>query len=169
MAAGPQESYAQGGHEESVKTLADPIDKEEILQRMRLLGPESRRQWGRMTAAEMVCHLNDALRVGMGEKPARSVSNWFSRTVFKWAGLWFPTQWPHGVKTVPECDARVGGTKPAEMDADLNELRETFERYTRQPRGYDLQAHPIFGPMNEKEWMRWGYLHMDHHLRQFGA
>jgi hypothetical protein len=26
----------------------------------------------------------------------------------------------------------------------------------------------MFGPMTEKDWMRWGYLHADHHLRQFG-
>jgi len=27
----------------------------------------------------------------------------------------------------------------------------------------------MFPEMNEREWMRWGYLHADHHLRQFGA
>jgi hypothetical protein len=31
------------------------------------------------------------------------------------------------------------------------------------------QAHPIFGPMSDAAWLRWGYLHMDHHLRQFGV
>jgi len=29
-------------------------------------------------------------------------------------------------------------------------------------------THPLFGPMNYEDWMRWGYLHADHHLRQFG-
>jgi len=48
-------------------------------------------------------------------------------------------------------------------------LRAAFERFTRQPLEYELQTHPIFGQMTEKEWMRWGYLHSDHHLRQFGA
>jgi hypothetical protein len=28
--------------------------------------------------------------------------------------------------------------------------------------------HPMFGAMTTLEWMRWGYLHTDHHLRQFG-
>jgi hypothetical protein len=28
--------------------------------------------------------------------------------------------------------------------------------------------HAFFGPMSYSEWMRWGYLHTDHHLRQFG-
>lgn len=29
--------------------------------------------------------------------------------------------------------------------------------------------HSIFGPMTSAEWLRWGHLHLDHHLRQFGA
>jgi len=29
-------------------------------------------------------------------------------------------------------------------------------------------ARPIFGPLTRAEWLRWGYLHADHHLRQFG-
>jgi hypothetical protein len=33
----------------------------------------------------------------------------------------------------------------------------------------DGKSHPIFGAMSAGDWLRWGYLHMDHHLRQFGA
>jgi hypothetical protein len=152
-----------------MKTLANPKDKQEILARLDRISPASQRQWGSMTVAEMVCHLNDALVIAMGEKQAGSASTWFSRSIFKWAGLWFPTQWPHGVRTVPECDAKKLGTRPAEMESDLGMLRESFARFTRRPREYELQAHPMFGLMTEREWMRWGYLHIDHHLRQFGA
>jgi hypothetical protein len=152
-----------------MKTLANPEDRREILARLGSIGPASQRLWGRMNVAEMVCHLNDALVIAMGERPATPACTWFSRTLMKWGGLWFPTQWPHGVRTVPECDAKVLGTRPAEMESDLGELRESFERFTRRPRGYELQSHPIFGPMTEREWMRWGYLHIDHHLRQFGT
>lgn len=28
--------------------------------------------------------------------------------------------------------------------------------------------HPLFGSLNRREWMRRGWLHNDHHLRQFG-
>ncbi len=28
--------------------------------------------------------------------------------------------------------------------------------------------HPIFGPLTEGDWWRWGYLPADHHLRQLG-
>jgi hypothetical protein len=30
-------------------------------------------------------------------------------------------------------------------------------------------AHSFFGRLSRTEWLRWGYLHMDHHLRQFGV
>jgi len=152
-----------------MKTLAKAEDKQEIVQRLGTITSTSQRRWGKMTVAEMVCHTNDALRVSMGDKPAKPISNWFTRSVFKWAGLWFPTKWPQGVKTVPECDPRLDGTPPAGIESDLNEFRELLDRFTSQPRDYELQAHPMFGAMTEKEWMRWGYLHTDHHLRQFGA
>jgi hypothetical protein len=152
-----------------MKTLLNAGDCDEILRRLSTIGPASERRWGWMTVAEMVCHLDDALRVSMGEKQAGPIGNWASRTLVKWGALWAPTPWPHGFPTVAACDARRDGTKPTEMESDLNRLREDFARFTRQPREYELQSHPIFGAMNEKEWMRWGYLHMDHHLRQFGA
>jgi hypothetical protein len=31
------------------------------------------------------------------------------------------------------------------------------------------KAHPLFGRMSDADWLRWAYLHADHHLRQFGA
>ena len=152
-----------------MKSLANPIDKNEIVGRLDAIGPASRRRWGKMTAPEMICHLSDAYRVILGERHAESVSNWFSRTLFKWAALWFPTRWPHGVSTVPECDPRLGGTQPAELTRDITELRQLFERFAGAARTDEFPQHPIFGKLSKKEWMRWGYLHMDHHLRQFGA
>jgi Protein of unknown function (DUF1569) len=152
-----------------MKTLANPGDKDEVVARLRTIGLASERRWGRMTAPQMICHLSDAFRVSTGERKAISISNWFSRSLFKWAGLWFPVPWPHGVRTVPECDARLGGTPPAGVESDMRQLRDLLERFTNRPRVSQLQPHPIFGQLSEKEWMRWGYLHMDHHLRQFGA
>ena len=38
----------------------------------------------------------------------------------------------------------------------------------RKPRESGSGSIPMFGHMSEKDWMQWGYLHADHHLRQFG-
>ena len=149
-----------------MKTLATAEDKAEIVRRLARIGPTSERQWGRMTVAEMICHLSDAFRVAMSEKDARPVSNMFTRSVMKWFALHGSMKWPQGVSTVPECEAGRGGTPPAELERDLRELGELLERFSRLAA---MAEHPIFGKMADEEWLRWGYLHMDHHLRQFGA
>jgi Protein of unknown function (DUF1569) len=152
-----------------MKTLANQNDYDEILRRLRTISATSQRRWGTMIVAEMISHLNDALRVCMGDKPAASISNGFTRSVLKWAALWFPTHWPHGVRTFPELDPRLQGTPPKDIADDLSDLRALLARFTTHPEIVTLHLHPVFGPMAEKEWMRWGYLHIDHHLRQFGA
>jgi hypothetical protein len=152
-----------------LKTLANAEDVAEIVQRFNAIGAGSQRRWGKMTVDEMVCHLSDAFRVALNEKRPQPVSNWFSKSIMKWAALQLPMQWPHGVSTVPECEAGVGGTPPAELARDLNELRILLERFSKRPRDFEYADHPIFGKLTDAEWQRWGYLHLDHHLRQFGA
>jgi hypothetical protein len=63
----------------------------------------------------------------------------------------------------------VGGTPPHEFAADVQDLAVLIERFTRRPRDFDWHPHPHFGAMSERDWMRLGYLHTDHHFRQFGA
>ena len=151
------------------KTLANAADLQEILERLNAISADSQRRWGRMTVAEMICHLNDAFRVAMSEKSARPVSNVFSRSVMKWVALNMPMKWPHGVQTVEECAAGKGGTPPAALEKDLDELREHLKRFSSAPRDFTFAEHAIFGRMSSEQWLRWGYLHADHHLRQFGA
>jgi hypothetical protein len=75
-------------------------------------------------------------------------------------------KWPKGVPTPPEMDQRVAGTPPVEFNADRAALQEKLARFARS-RG-PWAPHPIFAALTTNEWMRWGYLHADHHLRQFG-
>lgn len=151
----------------STKMLNDPQCRAEIVSRLRELEPDAPRRWGKMTACQMVCHLNDSFLGMMGDKPAEipGFSLW---RLTKAGALWWPMQWPHGVKTRPEFEQGVGGTKPAEFEADRAMLLATIEKFARQPRAFEFRPHPMFGRMTEKEWMRWAYLHCDHHLRQFG-
>lgn len=44
------------------KTFSNPTDKAEIFERLRQLRPDSQRQWGRMTAHQAICHLEDAFK-----------------------------------------------------------------------------------------------------------
>jgi hypothetical protein len=152
-----------------MKTLARPRDKAELLRRLKLVRPNSVRRWGRMSAHQMICHLGDAFRMGIGQKPVCRVGGVLDRTILKWAVLYVPIRWPRGIVTVSEIDQELGGTKPVDFAADVAQLESLLELITTQLRDFDWQSHPIFGSMSARAWLRWGYLHMDHHLRQFDA
>ena len=152
-----------------MKTLARPYDKAEILRRLKEVRPESVRRWGRMSAHQMVCHLSDSLRMGTGHKPVSHATSRLHRTIVKWVALYLPLPWPGGILTRPEIDQEIGGTKPVDFAADVAELEALLELITAQTRSFDWHVHPIFGKMSDTAWLRWGYLHTDHRLRQFGA
>ena len=152
-----------------MKTLADEKCTRELLERIDGLSPDSRARWGRMTARQMVCHVSDAFRLARGELRVSPASGLLQQTVIKWVALYAPLRWPPGIPTRPEIDQLAGGgTSPMEFAADVEELKRSLEGFAAV-RQIARPPHPIFGPLSEAAWLRWGYLHTDHHLRQFGA
>jgi len=120
-----------------------------------------------MTAHQMVCHLSDAFLTVLGERQASSKETWMSRTVMKYVALHTKLPWPQGVPTMPEVDQKIGGTKPIEFERDRQKTLDLLRRFVLSDTRYG--RHPAFGAMTRDEWMLWGYAHVDHHLRQFGA
>jgi hypothetical protein len=151
-----------------MRTLARHRDKAEILRRLRAVRPDSAGRWGRMSAHQMVCHLSDSFRMVLGQKPVCDATGLLQRTMVKWIVLYLPLPWPAGVPTRPELDQERGGTSPADFAADVAGLEALLDQFTTRKGTVDGQSHPIFGRMSEAGWLRWAYLHMDHHLRQFG-
>jgi len=150
-----------------MKTLLSPGDRNEILDRLAKVHPDRRPCWGTMSAHQMVCHLSDSFRASLHEKHISPSSTFLQRTLLKWVALWVPLQWPRGITTRPEMDQRQGGTPPTEFASDLANLRILLERFCTS-RG-EFAPHAMLGQMSRTERMRHAYLHMDHHLRQFGA
>src|SRR5262245_13946147 len=146
----------------ALKTLARPRDKDEILERLRSLRPESARRWGRMSAPQMVCHLSDAFKVVDGRMPVSHATGLFQRTILKWFALYVPMPWPPGIPTRPEIDQRRAGTPPGDFSADVRELASIVERFASLEAGVASWRHPLFGAMSAESWLRWGYLHVDH-------
>jgi hypothetical protein len=151
-----------------MKTLACQRDKSELLERVGRLHAGAAARWGRMSVHQMVCHLSDSCRMAIGQRVVAGQPNLMQRTMAKWIALYLPLPWPAGFVTMPEIDQEIAGTRPSEFAADLSQLVALLE-LTTQPGAFHSRRHPIFGPMSEREWLRWGYLHADHHLRQFGV
>jgi uncharacterized protein DUF1569 len=153
-----------------LKTLARPRDKAEILRRLESVRPDSARRFGRMSPHQMVCHLSDAFRMATGEKAVSPATSLLHRTLVKWIALYVPLPWMSGIVTRPEIDQDRGGTRPTDFAADVAQLATLVEMIAAAPPGtLEGVGHPVFGRMSAAAWLRWGYLHTDHHLRQFGA
>jgi hypothetical protein len=151
------------------KSLARVQDKAEIRERLARIGPDSVRRWGRMSAHQMVCHLADSFRLAVGRKHARPIGGRLRASAMRALALYLPMAWPPGIVTTPEFDQDLGGTRPVEFAADMADLLALFESVTGPEARLHGRPHPVFGCMSEAEWLRWGYLHMNHHLRQFGV
>jgi Protein of unknown function (DUF1569) len=150
-----------------MKTLRNSRDREEVIRRLAQVSSEDPAQWGRMSAHQMLCHLRDSYSLLLREKTVSPATGLLQRTVIKWAALWVPVHWMKGYPTRPEMEQGRGGTAPVEFQRDQNMLQDALRRFCEAAREPTL-PHPVFGPMNPHEWWRWGYLHADHHLRQFG-
>ena len=154
-----------------MKTLARESDAAEILRRLRAVRPDSVGRWGRMSAHQMVCHLSDGYRLLTGELTSPLAATPLPRQVMKWVALYVPARWPKDIPTTPELDqAAGGGTRPIDFARDVAELEQLLATVVAE-RSARLTGivHPIFGSMSEPAWLRWAYLHADHHLRQFGV
>lgn len=150
-------------------TLARPRDRAELIRRLKALRPHSSPRWGRMSAHQMVCHLGDALRMAAGEKSVTPATGLLQRTVVKWIALYLPVPWPVGIPTRPEIDQEVAGTRPDDFSTDVAQVETLLERIAATQHRSFCPPHPIFGRLSRRAWLRWGYLHTDHHLRQFGV
>src|SRR5688572_7812341 len=151
-----------------MKTLARPDDLDDLRRRLHRVRPDSGARWGRMSAHQMICHVADVLRMATGERQVSTASSVLHRTLIKWIALYVPASWPAGIPTRPEVDQECTGTRPADFAADVAAVDALLGRVAAQRQGV-WPVHPIFGPLSHGAWLRWAYLHTDHHLRQFGA
>lgn len=148
-----------------MRTLVTPQALDDLLARLARLTPDSPRAWGRMNAHQMVCHLKDSLAFALGEKKASSAPSPLPRPVMKFLALYLPMPWPKNVATRPEMDQLQKGTLGVDFNRDRAHLVSLLTRLAATQDSFP--AHPIFGNMTTWQWMRWAYLHADHHLRQF--
>lgn len=151
-----------------MKTLFNPALRQDLLTRLANLTPDNTRQWGSMTAHQAVCHLNDSFKAILGDRPVGRKPVDLKRRLTRFAAFTLPIRWPEGVPTSPETNAQEGGTPPGEFERDVAELQSLVERFVKTD-GRTLNPHYSWGAMSRGEWGRYGYRHIDHHLRQFGV
>jgi Protein of unknown function (DUF1569) len=153
-----------------MKTIAAPGVAAALATRLAALRPDTPRRWGTLTAGEMLCHLADSGASVLGQRPRSGPPALAaSRRFVKWASLYTALPWPKDVKTRASVDPRLGGTRPGDFEEDRRRVIAGLAELSAAPAAAFAAAHLYFGAMSRRDWQRWAYRHVDHHLRQFGV
>jgi hypothetical protein len=148
-----------------MKSLASVEVLAEVRGRLRNVRVDDRARWGKMTAKRMVRHLICSNEVALAERMVEPVERPVP-VLMKWVALRSGLRWPKNIQTVPELKRAIAEHSDVEFNVLMRAVIESMEAVAKGTRYAPF--HPMFGPMSPEDWMRWGYLHADHHLRQFG-
>jgi hypothetical protein len=148
-----------------MKTFWDPAVRDEVCRRVDRLSADVTPRWGKFNAAQMLAHLNDAMRMALGELQVAPKATPLRRFLIKQLVV-YVAPWPQGAPTAPELLARCD---QASFIDEREAFREVARRLAAKPASDIWPEHPAFGALSHCAWGVLEYRHSDHHLRQFGV
>ncbi len=148
-----------------MKSIFNPNDNQELIERINKLTPDSQSQWGKMTVDQMMSHCIAPVDFVFGNTPMKA--NFF----FGLLGRMLKNKIinaPHFKKDSPTAPAFIR-TGKYDFEATKKELIEKTASLTQGHSVIKMEKHPFFGPMNNDDWNKLLWKHLDHHLVQFGV
>ena len=146
------------------KNLLSPQLASEMLQRVHKLTRDKPCLWGNMTATTMLYHCN-VTNNAILTAPRSQKMQTLKQKILKVLILQLKKEIPKGIKGnpkfFPEKDTQL------DFEEQLKVWVSTISKFSELNSSLEGD-HPVFGRLNTKEWGRFVWLHMDHHLRQFG-
>ena len=147
-----------------IKNLFEPAVKEDIIDRINKLTPQTKPLWGKMNVSQMLAHVQMPIRIALGtHQPKGSFLLRLIGPLFK-SKLWDENPYKQSLPTDPTF-VMTGTEKDFEKEkaaliALVNNFNETSIR---------SEKHPVFGKLNKHNWSKATWKHLDHHLKQFGV
>lgn len=143
------------------------VKQDEFRNRVLRITPNNPRQWGTMSISQMLHHLSLPCGGALGFYKHPDESYLVSRTLFRWILVdWFPEQ-PVGLR-LPK-GFKIPHGAQFDFDFEKTQLLTILDAAWNARSAADWGPHPMFGPMTVKEWGKLFQIHIDYHLRQFGA
>ena len=147
------------------KNLLEPAVAQEIIARASSLTPESKNKWGQMNPTEMLHHCN-RLNQSILDKNLPFKKTTLVQRVARFLFLNLIPKFPHNLK-IPAEHTTKGKIDRQQFETEKAEFIRIMGAF---PERNDLtQTHPAFGNLQADEWGKVTWMHMDHHLRQFGV
>ena len=150
-----------------MKNLFEAETVKEIADRMAQLRPDSPRQWGKMNPAQALAHCSGSMEMAVGENnPPRAL-------IGRLVGWWAKKSMLVNQKPLPRnspTDKSLVVTDDRDLTVEKQRLRELIDRFAAGgPGACTKHPHPFFGSLNPPEWAALMYMHLNHHLQQFGV
>lgn len=146
-----------------MKTLFDAETRNNLIQRIDALRPDSKANWGQMNPYQMLKHCTLSEEMFFGKKTYKRL----------FIGLLFGKI---ALKGILKTDNPIGKNKPTHPELSIvgsGDFYKEREKWIQLLKGYSRFAnpnfvHPFFGKMTTAQIGVYVYKHTDHHLRQFG-
>jgi hypothetical protein len=149
-----------------MKSIFNSDDKNEIVNRLDQLHPDSKPMWGKMSVSQMLAHCIVPTKISTGDLPGKR--NIFGILFGKIAKKRMVSEEPFK-KNLPTDLSFVVKHNP-DFYKSQQELKTLIEKlYNTDKNELVQRKHPFFGKMTIEEWGLLNYKHFDHHLRQFGV
>jgi hypothetical protein len=148
-----------------MKSIYNPEDNTQIIERIQKLTPESKALWGKMSVDQMMSHCIAPIDVAFGNLELKT------NAIMALLGRMLKNK----VINAPEFK-KDSPTAPAfirkehyNFNATQTELIEKVKKFTEGTQVIKSNKHPFFGEMSYEDWDKLHWKHLDHHLKQFNV
>ena len=150
-----------------MKNLFDTTTKNEIINRIDSLKPNTPAQWGKMNVNQSLRHMSMALDIPTGVlDPTVAKVPPMPKWLFKFFLL--NTKAPkEKAETFLEINTVNNNINPTDFEAEKTSLKNKVNEFT--PATSLIPENKLAGKFSKTDWGKLNFNHMDHHLRQFGA
>jgi hypothetical protein len=147
-------------------SLFEPAVASSILQRIENFNATNQRQWGKMTAAQVLTHLRIVLELATGDRTEKP--NLFGKIMGPFIKKVVMTEKPYkqGLPTGPSFIIK----EDKNFEEEKAKLIATYKKFIDAGETVaEGLKHPLFGKLTAYEWGFSQWKHFDHHLKQFNA
>ena len=150
-----------------MKNIFNTSDCQEFIARINQLRAETKPQWGKMNASQMLAHCNVSYELVYDTKYPKPGA--FKKFILKALVKKYVVNeapYKHSSQTAPEfiiTDKREFDAEKTRLINYINKTRELGESY------FDGKESHSFGALSKQEWNNMFSKHLNHHLSQFGV
>ena len=137
-----------------------------LVMRINALTEYSAPHWGKMDLPQMLEHCAIQLKMALGILPNTIEGSplLYRTLVGRWLSL-YVVPWPRGFETPAIMDMLTNNMPVQDFENEKTHLLFLLKEIRKET---TLAPHHFYGDISKKDWGRLIWVHLDHHLRQFG-